>query len=111
MNVTKPTHQITSELRKFFAGRGMLTSVSIAEATGINQSQIHRNLFGKPKRLSKTLIYLCKYANVSPLETTLDPRESVVLMEALGAVWDGSDEHACRLADLLFAHSRAGMRR
>lgn len=111
MTATKPTHQITLELRKFFVSRGMLTTISIAESTGINQSQIHRNLFGKPKRLSKTLIFLCKYANISTFETTLDPRESVVLMEALGAVWDGSEEHACRLADLLFAHSRAGMRR
>jgi hypothetical protein len=49
------------------------------------------------------------YAKIS-LELELpDPRTSDVLMDSLANVWDGSEEHARRLAELLFAHRRACM--
>lgn len=111
MHPYKPTNQIMSELREFFAAEGYLTSVAIASVTGINQSQIHRNLFGQPKRLTRTLQKLCKYANLSAAEQGVDPRDNSILMDAISTVWDGSDDHARRLADLLFAHRRAGVGR
>lgn len=107
MKSIKPLPQIQSELRHFFNNNGFKTTVSIAKACGINQSQVHRNLYGEPKRLSATLEILCNYANISISNRSFDPRESSVLMEALGVVWDGSEKHAKRLATLLFAHRGA----
>ncbi|WP_175363271.1 hypothetical protein [Pseudomonas corrugata] len=114
MNSHKPICQITTELRAYFAEKGLETSASIAKATQINQSQVYRNLFCEPKRLSKTLQSLCKYADLhlgSPIAVVPDPRNCTVLMDALSEVWDGSEDHAKRLADLLFAHDRAVMGR
>lgn len=114
MNSHKPIGQITSELRAYFAENGLKTSASIAKVTRINQSQVYRNLFCEPKRLSRTLQYLCKYANMdlgSPIAVMPNPRDCTVLMDALSEVWDGSEDHAMRLADLLFAHDRAAMGR
>lgn len=114
MNSHKPIHQIVSELRAYFAERGLGTSASIARVTQINQSQVYRNLFCKPKKLSRTLRALCEYADLDtalPRAHTPDPRNCAVLMTALSEVWDGSEEHAKLLADLLFAHYRATMGR
>ncbi|MDU8458157.1 MULTISPECIES: hypothetical protein [Pseudomonas syringae group] len=109
MNRPKPLHQLISELLQFFTANGIGTSSSIAKATGINQSQVYRNLFAAPKKVTKTHLRLCKFANIDAREDTLDPRSSEILMEALATIWDGSDDHARRLADLLFAHSRASV--
>lgn len=107
MNSIKPPQQLQHELRQFFEGGGHASSSSIARLTQIPQSQIYRNLFGRPKRVSATLRDLCKYASISLVFERPDPRSSAILMDALGEVWDGSDLHARRLADLLFAHQKA----
>ncbi|SEB44479.1 hypothetical protein SAMN05216178_0350 [Pseudomonas saponiphila] len=110
MNQPKPLSQIVAELLEHFAARGLLTSSAIARDTGVNQSQIYRNLFAAPRRFTKTHLRLCEYANIDVARDVSDPRSSEILMNALASVWDGSEEHARRLAELLFAHSRAGMR-
>ncbi|MOA07929.1 hypothetical protein D3C78_1276600 [compost metagenome] len=107
MNRIKSPLQLQHELRQFFGRIGYASSSSIARLTGLPQSQIYRNLFGRPKRVSVTLKELCKYASISVILEQPDPRSSSILMEALGAVWDGSDLHAKRLAELLFAHQKA----
>ncbi|RMT37012.1 hypothetical protein [Pseudomonas syringae] len=109
MKCIKPIPQIQSELRQFFSQNGFMTTVSIAKACGMNQSQVHRNLYGKRCRVTQSLKALCDYANLSVYTASNDPRESVVLMEALGAIWDGSEKHAKRLAKLLFAHRDANL--
>lgn len=111
MEKIKSPSQIASELRRYFAEQGLVGSSGIAKATGIEQSTVHRNLFGEPRRVSKALRSLCKYANLDLVESVRDPRESTVLMEALATIWDGTDVHARRLADLLFAHNDACMRK
>ena len=109
MKCMKSKTKIVAELLAFFASHGQRTSTAIANASGLGQPQIHRNLFGKPKRVTKTHRELCIYAKIS-LELELpDPRTSDVLMDSLANVWDGSEEHARRLAELLFAHRRACM--
>lgn len=105
----KDPAKLAIELKQFFQETGETTSTGIARLTGINQSQIHRNLYGNPKRVSKTLLAICEYAKISPRNETNAPQTSTILMEALSAVWDGSEEHAKRLAALLFAHHRAHM--
>lgn len=103
--------QIQAELRQYFAANGLVTSVSIAKAVDINQSQVHRNLFDEPRRVSRTLRNLCEYAKIDVEMEAADPSTSAILMKALASVWDGTDEHARRLAELLFAHNRAGVRK
>jgi hypothetical protein len=109
MNTAKCAAKLAAEVRQHFAGRGITSSTAIAKVTGVPQSQVYRNLFGRPKRISKTLRELCCYANIS-LKTALPaPASSPILMDALAKVWDGSDDHARRLAALLFAHQRASV--
>lgn len=111
MNRSKALPQIIDELLRAFAARGLHSSSAIARATGINQSQVHRNLFGDPKRITQTHKRLCKYVKIEIEEEAADPRTNAILMDALASTWDGTDGHARRLAELLFAHSRASMRK
>lgn len=107
MKRTKPPLALANEVRSRLAERNLVTSAAIARASGLGQSQVHRNLFGRPKKASKTLLALCIYAKVDAYESFTDPSQSQVLMSALGSIWDGSEDHARRLAKLLFAHQRA----
>lgn len=100
---------LAAEVRARLAERDLTTSSAIARAFDLGQSQVYRNLFGRPKTVSKTLMLLCKHANVNAYEGMIDPSQSHVLMQALGTIWDGSESHARKLANLLFAHQRAHM--
>lgn len=110
MKRIKDLEHLRQELRHWFVQKGMRTSVSIAKYAGINQSQIHRNLFGSPQRLNPTLRQLCKITSIDPYDNCPDPRTSAPLMEALGAVWDGSEQHARHLAAVIYAVKRAAVR-
>lgn len=109
MKRNKELPQIVAEIRSYFASEGLRTSAAISRATGVNQSQVYRNLFDSPKRLTKTHLRLCEYAKIDVQDEAADPRSSDILMGALASIWDGSERHARQLADLLFAHSRASM--
>ncbi|WP_447905151.1 hypothetical protein [Stenotrophomonas sepilia] len=100
---------LASELRDKLALEGLTHSSAIARAANLGQPQVYRNLFGRPKKVSRTIRKLCNYAGVDAYEGASDPSESKVLMEALTMVWDGTDAHAKRLAKLLFAHQQAHM--
>lgn len=107
MKKQKEPLALAAEIRARLAERQLTTSSAIARAFDLGQSQVYRNLFGRPKTVSRTLMSLCKHANVDAYEGTSDPSQSQVLMQALGTIWDGSESHARRLANLLFAHQRA----
>lgn len=109
MKKIKSPHTISAELREFFAQHGAVTSVKIAEMSKIGQPQVYRNLFGKPKRITKTLKYLCDYANISIYSEAEppDPSTSTILMKTLSEIWDGSESQARRISRLLFALQRA----
>lgn len=109
MKKIKPLTQIVTQLLEYFAEEGLFTSAAIAKRVEINQSQVYRNLFGTPKRLTQTHLKLCNYAKINVEIKAEDPRSNAILMDALASIWDGSDEHARRLAEMLFAHSRACM--
>ncbi|WP_137190659.1 hypothetical protein [Stenotrophomonas rhizophila] len=109
MKRLKHPQSLALELRGKFEADGLTTSSAIARAASLGQPQVYRNLFGGPKRVTRTLEHLCKYAGIDAYEGTSNPGESKVLMQALSAVWDGTDGHAQRLARLLFAHHRAHM--
>lgn len=109
MKRLKQPQALASELRNKLALNGLTSSTAIARAAKLGQPQVYRNLFGRPKKVSRTIRNLCEYADVDAYEGTTDPTESKVLMEALATVWDGTDAHAKRLAKLLFAHHQALM--
>lgn len=107
MQRMKDPTQLADELRDRLRQLGLSTGTEIARVSGLGQSQVHRNLFGRPKRVGRTLFALCEYAGVDAYEKTGDPRQSAVLMQALAEVWDGSEAHAQKLAKLLLAHHQA----
>lgn len=107
MKKRKDPLALAAEVKVRLAERELTTSSAIARAFDLGQSQVYRNLFGRPKTVSKTLAALCKHANVDAYEGTIDPSQSQILMQALGTIWDGSESHARKLANLLFAHQRA----
>ncbi|WP_426803424.1 hypothetical protein [Xanthomonas campestris] len=109
MKRLKQPHALAGELKDKLALRGLTASSAIARASKLGQPQVYRNLFGRPKKVSRTMRQLCEYAGIDAYEGTADPSESKVLMEALATVWDGTDAHAKRLAKLLFAHQQAHM--
>jgi hypothetical protein len=99
-------YALTQDLRRTFERIGAPTSSAIARLTGINQSQVYRNLFRIPKRRTKTLDALCKYAKKVDPRPALDPASSSILMHAMAVVWDGTDEQARRIAEVLLAMHR-----
>lgn len=107
MERRKDPIQLADELRDRLRQRGLSTGTEIARASGLGQPQVHRNLFGRPKRVGRTLLALCKYVGIDAYEKAGDPRQSIVLMQALADVWDGSEAHARKLAKLLLAHHQA----
>lgn len=107
MRKLKNPVQLAGELKTALEQRGLVTETQIAMACGLNQSQVHRNLYGRPKRVSRTLVALCKYADIDAYEDAGNPSESAVLMRALADVWDGTEPHARKLAKLLLAHHQA----
>jgi hypothetical protein len=86
---------------------GATNASAIARLVGINQSQVYRNLFGSPKRRTRTLDQLCKYAEAARPAAMPDPAGSRILMDAVALVWDGSDQQARRIADVLIAMKQA----
>lgn len=104
---TKSASALAEEVRAHFERRGIKGSTAIAKAARLGQPQVHRNLYGHPKRVTKTLKDLCAYANICLTSGKADPRECTTLIAALNQVWDGTEGHARKLARLLFAHHQA----
>lgn len=111
MKKPKSVNQLIYEIKSHFEAIDARTSSKIAEISGICQSQIYRNLFRQPKRITKTLFRLCDYANI-PIEYEIenpDPSTNTKLMKALSSVWDGTEEHARKISKLLFALKSANV--
>lgn len=109
MQKLKDAAKLADEVRVTLKSRGLVTGTEIARASGLGQPQVHRNLFGQPKRAGRTLLALCKYAGINAYERASRPADSPVLMQALAEVWDGSEAHARKLAKLLLAYHQARM--
>lgn len=93
--------ELQQKLIDSFQSKGLNTTSSVAYKLGLVQSTVHRALYGKPKRMTKTLNILCKYAEIDLNDKNIDPNDSAVLMDAIRYIWDGSEEHAKRIARLL----------
>ena len=88
----------------------MLTQQELAAASGVHQSQVSRILAGSVKRPSRNIDRLCNYAKSRRRPGRADRRGSAALPQVLAGVlsrvWDGSEEHAHALVDLLEAVDR-----
>lgn len=87
-------------LRATFKSEQM-SQESLAEATGIHQSQISRILSGQVRRSSKNFILLCKFAENLHSERKSSKKIHPALLSALEQTWDGSTEHAEAIAKVI----------
>lgn len=103
MNIKK----LQSDLICYFKNSGLSTSVSIAEAVGMQQSTVYRSLYQSRTKLTRGLVELCNYAKIDMSDyESRDPSLNKDLMHALKIVWNGTDVHAKQLSRLLLtAHS------
>lgn len=77
-----------------------LTQQQVAEAAGVSQSSVSRMLKREPVRQSDAYGKLCTYIHQRA------PSEGGVpsaVLEAVWRVWDGTDDHAAALAELIDA--------
>lgn len=109
MSAYRPVTVLVTEIRQTLAPNGSPNTLRIARETGLTQSNVHRCLCGRPKRVSKTLLALCNYAKISPEIDKPAAASNATLMDAIEQVWDGSEQHARSLARLLIAASNAAL--
>ena len=81
-----------------------ITQKQIEIATGVSQSQISRLLSSERFNNSKSYKKICNYVFLNNEKTT---RELVLnnedLINALSTVWDGSDDQAKLIADVIYS--------
>ncbi|WP_217450862.1 helix-turn-helix domain-containing protein [Vogesella oryzae] len=93
--------QLALALAPQFKSAG-LTQDEIAYAIGASQSQVSRVLSGHIKHRTKLFEKLCIYAkNQLPHIEKPDVRANSELMSALAEVWDGTEDHAQALAQVI----------
>ncbi|WP_418939815.1 helix-turn-helix domain-containing protein [Paraburkholderia bryophila] len=93
--------RIALSLAARFKSAGV-TQNDIASAVGVSQSHISRILSGHIVKNTKLLGRLCIYASHRlNFGQRSDVRRIRDLMTALAGVWDGSDEHAHALAQII----------
>lgn len=79
------------------------TQINITEDTGINQSQVSRIVSGRFSLCSKNVRKLCKYANIEVVECDSNTIWNKKLMKVLNSAWDGTEEHAKAITQILLA--------
>lgn len=99
MQSRRPIAEVVSDLRSWQQERGIAYE-DIAQGSGVDLSSVYR-LFGdgEPrKRYGKAVKQVCKFANI-PLNSNQAASEvPAVVRDAVLRTWDGSAEHANRLA-------------
>lgn len=105
---TPTQHEIQNMLSRLSqaVAVGLVSQSDIARATGVHQSQVSRILAGAARRASPNVLLLCKFANEMGQFTTTNPASNLVLMDALRAVWDGTEAHAQAIAGLILTLKR-----
>lgn len=102
MQSRRPIAEVVSELRSWQQGRGIAYE-EIANGAVIDLSSVYRlfNDDGPRKRYGKALKLVCKFANISIESTRAASEVPAVVREAVLRTWDGSTEHANRLASAI----------
>ncbi|WP_223669848.1 helix-turn-helix domain-containing protein [Kangiella shandongensis] len=74
---------------------------SLSKKTGVDRTQIWRFQKGRFKTYSKNLAIVCKFLSIEVEDFVGGKDQISLLMETLHDVWDGSEEHACKITSLL----------
>lgn len=78
------------------------SKIEAARLAKVHQSPANRIMNGHCRRVGKNLLRLCKYANFPDGENAKpNPGSNEILMRALSAAWDGTEEGAHSLAQVL----------
>jgi hypothetical protein len=104
MQSRRPIAEVVSELRSWQQERGLAYD-EIAKGAGVDLSSVYR-LFGdnEPRRrYGKALKLVCNFANISIHGTAAASEVPTVVRDAVLRTWDGSAEHANRLATAITA--------
>ncbi len=89
------------ELRRIIK-QNRLRQNDIAKAIGLSQGQVSRLVSGYYKKPGRAYHNLCKYViNDSDRCNSVDISGNHELLDALSSVWDGSDEQARYLAQVI----------
>lgn len=90
-----------SGIRHLVITHGLSQSL-ISRETGISQSQVSRILSGSSKRRSTAVDAVCTFVRSSvPGVAPGDVRKCTPLINAISAVWDGSQAHADALGSVI----------
>lgn len=100
IRMKRPIQEVVVDLRQYIKSTAC-TQSDLSARTGIHQSQLSRILNGEARRISKNLLVLCKYANISVEMKDPQPETNPDLMQALRDTWNGSERHAQQLAMLI----------
>lgn len=80
-----------------------LSQSEMGRKAGVPQPQVFRFLSGRTKTVTDQVRKLCTYANIS-LDSGIDTmKDNAAVAQAVSSVWDGSEESAALLADLIRA--------
>lgn len=101
MPTSSNPQRLALKLAPRFKGAGV-TQSELARAVGASQSQVSRILAGRIVRHTRLLDRICIYASRRlNCGRHTDARRNSELMSALAEVWDGSDQHAHALAQVI----------
>ena len=101
MAIYRASEIIAQEVKTYLRMNG-LSENQLAKAIGRPQSTVHRVLNHPRRRVTRTLLLLCKYAHIDPIEhTPADPSINKDLMGALGQTWNGTGAHARAIAKVI----------
>ena len=90
-----------SGIRNLVKTHGLSQSL-ISRETGISQSQVSRILSGSSKHRSSAVDAVCTFVRSSvPGVAPGDVRKCTPLINAISAVWDGSQAHADALGSII----------
>ena len=79
-----------------------LSQNEIALNTGINQSTVSRILNGEILGQNSSIKKICKYLCIDlSKDVKVEASKSNILMDALNETWDGTEEHAQAISDVI----------
>ncbi len=104
MQSRRPITEVVSELRSWQQERGLAYD-QIARGAGVDLSSVYRLLGDDEprRRYGKALKLICKFANISINGQAAAGEVPPVVRDAVLRTWDGSAEHANRLASAITA--------
>jgi hypothetical protein len=91
--------ELRDEIAGFLAREG-ISQKSLADGARVDQATVSRALRREPARRTAAHARLCEYMqqHASGL-----PADAAPVLDAVRETWDGSQEHAAALADLILA--------